>query len=264
MNFKEIPLSSFDMNPFDLIGKEGMLITAGNESSFNTMTAAWGQMGFIWRQPVATIYVRPQRYTKEFLDATDDFTLSFLGPSGEHALHICGTQSGRDSNKVQEAGITPASLGDVMTFEEAQLVFVCHKIYAQPIDPQAFCEQSVSMDCYPAKDFSVQYVGRIEHVYIREDLYQHMSHMMGGAEGGCCGHGEDSCTGHGPRGHQGKGGSDGRPCNGHGHHTGHDGCCNHGTHEEDEHQRGGCCGRGAHHNNANPDDEKGGCCAHNH
>lgn len=262
MNFQEIPLSSFDMNPFDLIGKEGMLITAGNGSSFNTMTAAWGQVGFLWRQPVATIYIRPQRYTKEFLDQTDDFTLSFMGPSGERALQVCGTQSGRDTDKVQDAGITPTPLGDVMTFEEAQLVFVCHKLYVQAIDPQNFHEKFICEDCYPAKDYSIQYIGRIDHVYLQEDLYQRMSHMMGAAERGCCSHGGGFCGEHGQGPEHGSGAGGERKCGGHGPHGGRNDCCNNETPGEDKHPGGGCCGNEPHRNNGSHGDEKSDCCPH--
>ena len=89
MSFKEIPLTDLQFNPFTKIGSEWMLITAGNEKKFNTMTASWGGMGVLWGKNVVTTYIRPQRYTKEFVDANDTFTLSFYGPQYKEALNFC-------------------------------------------------------------------------------------------------------------------------------------------------------------------------------
>ena len=75
-----------------------MLVTAGNATSFNTMTAAWGAMGYLWNRPVAFIFIRPERYTYEFIERNDGFTLSFLGEEHREAYKICGSHSGRDRN----------------------------------------------------------------------------------------------------------------------------------------------------------------------
>ena len=68
MNFKEIKPEELKDNPFDLIGKEWMLITAGDERKCNTMTASWGGVGIMWSKPVATANYRDSRFTKEFVD----------------------------------------------------------------------------------------------------------------------------------------------------------------------------------------------------
>ena len=107
MAFKEVDIKSLNFNPFTKIGSEWMLITAGGESGCNTMTASWGGLGVLWGKNVATCYIRPQRYTKKFVDANDTFTLSFYGPEYKQALSICGSKSGRDCDKVKEAGLTP-------------------------------------------------------------------------------------------------------------------------------------------------------------
>ena len=107
MAFKEVDIKSLNFNPFTKIGSEWMLITAGDESGCNTMTASWGGLGVLWGKNVATCYIRPQRYTKKFVDANDTFTLSFYGPEYKQALSICGSKSGRDCDKVKEAGLTP-------------------------------------------------------------------------------------------------------------------------------------------------------------
>ncbi len=86
MAFKEVDIHTLQFNPFDKISKQWMLITAGDQEKSNTMTASWGGVGFMWGKPVATAYIRPQRYTKEFVDTNDRFTLSFLTEEKREAL----------------------------------------------------------------------------------------------------------------------------------------------------------------------------------
>ena len=94
-------------NPIHMIGKEWMLITAGQESSFNMMTASWGGVGFLWGMPVSFCFVRHQRYTFEFMEKHNTYTLSFYGPKYRDVLNLCGAKSGRDINKVAATGLTP-------------------------------------------------------------------------------------------------------------------------------------------------------------
>ena len=108
MAFRSVPYDSLSLNPFTKIGKEWALLTAGNENGFNTMTVSWGAMGFMWGKPSVTVYIRPQRYTKEFVDARDTFTLSFYPAEKKDALSYLGKVSGRDENKVKKVGFTPA------------------------------------------------------------------------------------------------------------------------------------------------------------
>ena len=104
MALKEVKIEDLTFNPFTKIGKEWMLITAGNEEKHNTMTASWGGVGIMWGMNVATAYIRPQRYTKGFVDAEDMYTLSFFQEEYRKALNLCGTKSGRDCDKDKEAG----------------------------------------------------------------------------------------------------------------------------------------------------------------
>ena len=106
-----------------------MLITAGNEEKCNTMTASWGGVGIMWGKNAVTTYIRPQRYTKEFVDANDTFTISFFDESYRKALNICGSVSGRDKDKIKEAGLTPYFVDGTAAFEEANLILVCKKMY---------------------------------------------------------------------------------------------------------------------------------------
>ena len=92
---------------FRLIGKEWMLITAGNIQHFNTMTASWGGLGWLWNKPVAFIFVRPERYTYEFIESGGRITLSFLPEAFKPVLNLCGSKSGREIDKIKETGLLP-------------------------------------------------------------------------------------------------------------------------------------------------------------
>ena len=104
---KKIAPKDIDKNVIKLIGQDWMLVTAGDQEKFNMMTASWGSMGYLWNKPVVMVFVRPQRYTFEFTEKKDEFTLSFFDEKYRHALNVCGSVSGRDVNKVQESGLTP-------------------------------------------------------------------------------------------------------------------------------------------------------------
>lgn len=151
-------------NPFAMIGDQWMLITAGTGEACNTMTASWGGLGVLWNAPVATCYVRPQRYTKEFMDREEYFTLSFFGEAYRKALGVCGSKSGRDVDKVKECGFTvkTAECG-APYFEEAELVIVCRKRFAQDFDP-ANIPGDVKEKQYPNEDYHTMYIGEIVEV----------------------------------------------------------------------------------------------------
>ena len=100
MAFHSVPFDSLSLNPFTKLGQDWALVTAGDQNDFNTMTVSWGALGFIWGKPTVTIYIRPQRYTKEFLDRGDTFTLSFYPADQKPVLGYLGKVSGREENKV--------------------------------------------------------------------------------------------------------------------------------------------------------------------
>lgn len=168
MSFREVKPEELQINPFTTIGKDWFLVTAGDEKQYNTMTASWGGMGVLWRKNVVTIYIRPQRYTKEFIDKNERFTLSVLGEEYRHALNICGTKSGRDVDKFKEAGINPYFLEGTTAVEEADMIFVCRKMYHQWMEKECFDDKEADALCYPDKDYHMVYVAEIEKVLIKE------------------------------------------------------------------------------------------------
>lgn len=149
-------------NVFRLIGDEWMLITAGTLEGFNSMTASWGALGILWGKQVAFCVVRPQRYTREFLDPATHFTLTFFAERYRPALQLMGSKSGRDLDKVAATGLTPAAspCGSVY-YAEARLVLECQKLYYQDIDPATFVVPDLCEQIYPTHDYHRLYVGEI-------------------------------------------------------------------------------------------------------
>ena len=163
--FRKIDPREIDGNVFRRIGDQWMLVTAGDKTACNTMTASWGGLGVLWNEPVATAYVRPQRYTKGFMDARPYFSLSFYGEEYRKALALCGTKSGRDMDKVKECGFTVEyGIGDTPYFAEAELVLICEKLYADELREEKFIDPSVGEKNYPQKDWHTFYIGKIVEV----------------------------------------------------------------------------------------------------
>ena len=172
-NFREIPFGELNIQPYTAIAKDWMLITAGNEErGYNTMTASWGHLGSIWGHggglPTSVIFIRPQRFTKEFVDREEYYTLSFFGPEYKKALGYLGSRSGRDEDKIAAVGMTPWFVENTTALAEASLVLVCRKLYRAPLLEECFVDKSVVEDCYPKRDLHDMYIGEITKVYVKE------------------------------------------------------------------------------------------------
>lgn len=139
---KRIEIKDLTENFFETISKEWMLITAGTPEHFNTMTASWGGIGFLWNKPVAFVFIRPERYTYEFAEKNEYLTLSFLGDENRQIHNICGSKSGRDTDKVQETGLKPLPTPEGnITFEQSRLTLECRKLYSRMLEPESFIDK---------------------------------------------------------------------------------------------------------------------------
>lgn len=163
MAFREISVEELKDNPFTLINKDWMLITAGNQDKHNTMTASWGGVGELWGKYVSTIYIRPQRYTLEFVEREDFYSLCFFGPEYRQALSLCGSRSGRDVDKDKETGLTPRFDQAAPYYEQARLVFICRKLYKQDMTEEAFLDKSL-LDKWYDNDLHRMFIGEIVKV----------------------------------------------------------------------------------------------------
>jgi flavin reductase (DIM6/NTAB) family NADH-FMN oxidoreductase RutF len=161
VEYKTVKPEEMNDNVFKLIGSDWMLVTAGKKDDFNTMTASWGGLGVLWNKNVSFIFIRPVRYTYQFIEKSDTYTLSFFEQRYKHVLNLCGTKSGRDCNKIEEAGISPAETASgSIYFTEARLVIECRKIYYQDLNPDNFLDPAIAPN-YPEKDYHRMYVGEV-------------------------------------------------------------------------------------------------------
>ncbi len=168
MSFKEVKAEELELNPFEKIGREWLLITAGDGEKSNTMTASWGAMGVMWGKNAVTVYIRPQRYTKEFVDREELFTISVLPESLRKALNYCGTVSGKGINKIKEAGLTPYPVEGTVGIQEADLIMVCRKMYHEVIKPECFDVKENDEKWYPERDYHMMYIAEVVKVLVKE------------------------------------------------------------------------------------------------
>lgn len=164
-NFRKIKPKEITRNPFLLIGSDWFLLSAGNTENFNTMTASWGGMGVLWNKNVVFCFVRPPRFTYQFMEQNEFFTMCFFDEKYKEALNLCGSVSGRDIDKMKETGLSPiVSPNGSVFYSQAKLMFECRKIYFSDIDPQHFLLQTIDAN-YPKKDYHRMYFGEIVSCY---------------------------------------------------------------------------------------------------
>lgn len=167
MAFREISVEQLKDNPFTLINKDWMLITAGDGEKHNTMTASWGGVGELLGKYVSTIYIRPQRYTLEFVEREEYYSLCFFGPEYRQALSLCGSKSGRDVDKDAATGLTPCFDQAAPYYEQARLVFLCRKLYRQDMEESAFLDKGLLEKWYD-NDLHRMFIGEIVKVLEKE------------------------------------------------------------------------------------------------
>ncbi|EKU91029.1 flavin reductase family protein [Bacteroides oleiciplenus] len=160
---KPIAVKDLSDNFFEVIGKEWMLVTAGTKESFNTMTASWGGIGFLWNKPVVYVFIRPERYTFEFIERSEYFTLSFLGEENRAIHKICGSKSGREVDKVKETGLKPlvTEKGNIL-FEQGRLSLECRKLYTDVMKEDCFIDPAICKQWYGGAH------GGLHHIYVAE------------------------------------------------------------------------------------------------
>lgn len=145
------------------IADEYMLVAAGDEDGYNMMTASWGFAGEMWGNDCMLAVVRPTRYTIEFINRNDYFTLSFYGDNKE--VHkICGSKSGRDVDKAALAHLTPVFEDNTVYFKEARMVIVCKKQYVQQMKEECFTDKEPLR--WYNNDLHYMIIGKIEKVII--------------------------------------------------------------------------------------------------
>lgn len=163
---KTIQPEQLDKNVFDLLHKDWCLIAANKGKKYNMMTASWGGFGVLWHKKVATIYIRPQRYTKQFVDESEYFTLNFFPDGYRSNLQLLGTKSGIEMDKEKESGLKGIVENNMVRFEEANLVIKCRKLYRDSIKPELFLDAEIDKN-YLQKDYHDMYIGEIVEILVK-------------------------------------------------------------------------------------------------
>ena len=163
-------VSAFDItgNVFNMIFNGKAILTVKKGDIINSMTISWGALGYLWKKPTATMYLRPQRYTCQLLmDGCDSYTLSFLGSKYEKEIEYIGRHSGRDVDKYKETGLTPVIDGDSAYIAEADTVIFCKKMYTSKVDIECaanYMKETLKNDMYPNNDNHYMIYGEITKV----------------------------------------------------------------------------------------------------
>lgn len=162
--FKEITVHEIEHNAYDMFQKNWALVSSGDEQDFNTMTVSWGMLGHLWFNDIANVYVRPSRYTYEYMEKNDYFTISFFFDKNREDLSYLGKVSGRDEDKVSKTSLTPIFIDGTVAFEQAEYVFVCKKAHSVEFTREQFTDKAVC-DTYTDDNLHVQYSGVVKKVY---------------------------------------------------------------------------------------------------
>lgn len=166
MEFKKTTAEGFS-KIFDVIGKEWMLIGAGEHGEENAMTASWGCFGVLWNKPVCICFIRPQRHTHKLVEKCDRLSLTFFDESYRDVLKYFGSRSGADTDKIADCGLTVLREGDVPYFSEAHTALICKKLYVGAIKESEFLDKAL-LENYPTKDFHTVFICEIETVLTKK------------------------------------------------------------------------------------------------
>lgn len=171
MNFKKVELNKIVdyVDPIvDMRDKKWFLVTSKDESGVNTLTAAWGEFGNVWEKRIATIFIRPERYTKKFIDNSNEFTITFFDGHMDEMRYL-GSVSGKDEpNKIEKSGLNLIDIGNYKTFKEGKLVLLCKVIYKDNIKKECFIDEDIPSKVYSKEDYSMMYIAEIKEAYLIE------------------------------------------------------------------------------------------------
>ena len=162
-----IPFYEFNLNILQAWDRGWYLLTAGDFATgdYNTMTVSWGAFGWLWNKPFVQVVVRPTRFTYPFMEKYASFTLSAFSQEYRPALNLLGKKSGRDGDKIAEAGLTVQASAGVAApgFSEAELLIECEKMYYDDLAPEHFLARHIAT--HYQQDFHRVYYGEIKAIY---------------------------------------------------------------------------------------------------
>lgn len=165
---KKQSIDEFTCNPVNQFDKKWALVTAGDASGVNTMTISWGAVGELWGKSVTFTFIRPQRYTKQFIDRQQTYSVCFFDEAYREELSYLGRVSGKDEDKIRNSGLTVAFVDGTPYFEQAQTVLICKKLYSQKLEKAAFLAPEIPQKVYAGDDYHTMYISEILSLYQAE------------------------------------------------------------------------------------------------
>ncbi len=158
-----IEIARLNLQPFTAFDPGGVLLLSGSGvDDANLMTISWGLYGIMWGKPIMMVMVRPTRHTWGFITRVPDFTVNWLDASWADALALCGSASGRDTEKFAATGLTPVPAAQVQSpaLRESALVLECRTVYRDEVKPEQFLDPALE-GLYPQKDYHGLFFGEI-------------------------------------------------------------------------------------------------------
>ena len=165
--FQPMPFELVEFNPFTKIGKEWGVVTAGTKNNANAMTISWGGFGVLWGKNVAYVFVRDSRYTREFIEQGEFFSITFLSEEYRSAMNYLGSHSGRDGDKFEASGLTLASRHSIPYIDEGNLVLLCRKLSATRITEDSFLLPEIKDKWYKDGDMHTMYIAEVIDILAR-------------------------------------------------------------------------------------------------
>ena len=164
--FNKILAHEIEGNSIKIFKMDHPIVVFGDINHHNGLTVAWGSIGCLWSKDIATVYVKPTRYSFEFANQCEYFTIMWFDDRKDEINKVFGAKSGRDVNKEQLCNLTPFELDGGVAYKEASLIIVCKKIYQSPLDKNAILSEEVlNKPLYSDGLFHSEYFGEIVGVY---------------------------------------------------------------------------------------------------
>ncbi len=165
--YKQIAPDKIPGSIIKMLSEDWMLITASNKDKFNMMTASWGGLGFLYEKPVTFCFINPTRYTYQLMEKNDTYTLTFYSEAYRDALKYCGSNSGKDVDKVKGSGLTPITTpAGSKAFSQAWLIIECRKLVSQSLTPESIADKSLKGE-WAGKQMHKMFIGEIINVWVK-------------------------------------------------------------------------------------------------
>lgn len=165
---KPVPYNEHADRCLDILSK-GAFLTSAHGGKTNVMTIGWGSVCYAWKKPVFFAMIRPSRFSHELVEASGEFTVSIPFTDMKQALGVCGSRSGRDTDKVAAAGLELLAGEQTKTpvINTPGIHYECKIIFSQQMQAEQ-TDEAVKALCYASGDFHTLYFGEIVASYVIE------------------------------------------------------------------------------------------------